>query len=61
MKTILASVVVSLALVWGASWARAEGDWEVTPQSEAALQRGLNWLAQNQGPEGNWQSNAPRA
>jgi len=36
--------------------ARAEGDWETTPQSEAALQRGLDWLAHNQGPEGNWQS-----
>lgn len=37
--------------------ARAEGDWEVTPQSEAALDRGLAWLARNQGPEGNWTSN----
>ncbi len=46
----------ALALFASAS-ARAEGEWEITPQSEAALQRGLNWLAQNQGPEGNWQSN----
>ena len=38
------------------SAARGEGEWEVTPQSTAALQRGLAWLAQNQGPEGNWQS-----
>jgi hypothetical protein len=37
--------------------ARADGDWEITPQSEAALERGLAWLAQNQGPEGNWESN----
>src|SRR5277367_999442 len=36
---------------------RAEGDWEVTPESEAALKRGLAWLAANQGPEGNWDSN----
>lgn len=36
---------------------RAEGPWEITPQSEQALARGLEWLAQNQGPEGNWQSN----
>ena len=35
----------------------AEGDWEVTPQSEQALELGLEWLAQNQGPEGNWESN----
>lgn len=37
--------------------ARAEGPWEITPQSEQALARGLEWLARNQGPEGNWQSN----
>jgi len=36
---------------------RAEGDWEITPQSEQALARGLQWLIENQGPEGNWQSN----
>ncbi len=54
---LLASVVGSVALVCGATLVRAEGDWEVTPQSDAALQRGLNWLAQNQGPEGNWESN----
>lgn len=36
---------------------RAEGDWEITPQSEAAVARGLEWLARNQGPEGNWESN----
>lgn len=37
--------------------AHAEGDWEITPQSEAALERGLKWLERNQGPEGNWESN----
>jgi hypothetical protein len=37
--------------------ARAEGPWEITPQGEQALARGLQWLARNQGPEGNWQSN----
>jgi hypothetical protein len=35
----------------------AEGEWEVTPESEIALRRGLEWLANNQGPEGNWESN----
>ena len=35
----------------------AEGDWEVTPASERALQKGLAWLARNQGAEGNWKSN----
>jgi hypothetical protein len=27
---------------------------EITPASEAALQRGLAWLAKNQGPDGSW-------
>lgn len=37
--------------------ARAEGEWEITPASELALKRGLEWLARNQGPQGNWESN----
>ena len=37
--------------------ALAEGDWEITPQSELALERGLEWLARNQGPTGNWDTN----
>jgi len=40
-----------------ASRAAAEGEWEITPQSQEALDRGLAWLASNQGPEGNWESN----
>lgn len=36
---------------------RAEGDWEMNAESEAALQRGLDWLARNQGRDGNWDSN----
>ena len=35
----------------------AEGDWEITPESELALERGIEWLARNQGPQGNWDSN----
>ncbi len=34
-----------------------EGDWEITPASEQALELGLRWLEGNQGPEGNWESN----
>jgi hypothetical protein len=37
--------------------ARAEGEWEITPESQRALERGLEWLARNQGPQGNWGSN----
>ena len=59
------SRAVSLTLAAGifattlalAAPARAEGDWEITPESDAALRRGLAWLARNQGPEGNWESN----
>ncbi|MCC7420776.1 MAG: squalene--hopene cyclase [Planctomycetaceae bacterium] len=36
---------------------RAEGDWEVTPEAELAVERGLEWLARSQGPNGNWDSN----
>lgn len=39
------------------STSQAEGTWEVTPKSEQALQRGLDWLQENQGSEGNWTSN----
>lgn len=35
----------------------AEGEWETTPASEAALAQGIDWLARNQGPDGNWESN----
>jgi hypothetical protein len=37
--------------------ASAQDDWEITPESEKALDAGLKWLARNQGPEGNWTSN----
>ncbi|MEX0585880.1 MAG: squalene--hopene cyclase [Pirellulales bacterium] len=38
---------------------RGEGEWETTRESERALARGLEWLAhaENQGREGNWESN----
>lgn len=52
--------VLLLTMLWVlavGSPVRAEGDWEITPQSEEALRRGLDWLARNQGPDGNWGSN----
>ncbi len=52
----LSAVFLSEAAgVFRAAW--AQGDWEITPESEQALERGLRWLARNQGPEGNWTSN----
>lgn len=45
------------SLLWGTSPAlHAQGEWEVTPQSEQALERGLAWLARNQTAQGNWES-----
>lgn len=55
MKTAIASVM--LLIILSASAIRAEGDWEITTDSEQALNRGLEWLASNQGSEGNWTSN----
>lgn len=37
--------------------AAAQSEWEMTPESEKALERGLEWLAKNQGEKGNWDSN----
>mgnify|MGYP001313917557 FL=1 len=51
------TVLLLLAVSVSASSVLAEGEWEVTPASERALQKGLEWLARNQGPEGNWNSN----
>src|SRR5688572_25809311 len=36
--------------------APAQDPDEITPQSEAALERGLTWLAKNQGADGSWGS-----
>ena len=54
IKTTLLLLLATSVL---ASSVLAEGEWEVTPASERALQKGLEWLARNQGPEGNWNSN----
>jgi hypothetical protein len=51
------SLVLALLLAIQPNAARAEGDWEITPESQQALARGLQWLAKNQGPEGNWGCN----
>ena len=56
IKNICTWFCCGLVVCLGTRPALAEGDWEVTPASEAALQRGLEWLAKNQGPEGNWTS-----
>src|SRR6185295_15103452 len=51
-RYLLVAVMLSAA---GA--AQPADDWEITPEAEEALARGLDWLAKNQGAEGNWESN----
>ena len=49
---------VSLCLLLGLTGqVSAQQFEEITAQSEAALERGLQWLAANQGSDGNWSSN----
>jgi hypothetical protein len=51
-------IVLCLGIVFAsAGRLRAQGEWEITLESEQALERGLRWLDQNQGAEGNWSSN----
>ncbi len=61
MNTIRFQVTAFLLALWMCAIecvpARAEGDWEITPSSEQSLELGLRWLAENQGAEGNWESN----
>ena len=52
---VILGCAISLALAPVA--VRAEGEWEITRESEAALEKGLKWLAATQGAEGNWESN----
>ena len=56
-KLPLAVLLLSVILSPAAALAQKKGNNEITPQSERALKRGLEWLHKNQGPEGNWGSN----
>lgn len=57
MRSHFVHLVTALSIVVAScATALAQGDDEITPQSEAALENGLVWLAKNQGPEGNWGS-----
>jgi hypothetical protein len=61
LLAVVAAALVVVAVACMAPSAAAagvdDGDWEITAESEAAVERGLRWLAVNQGPEGNWGSN----
>ena len=55
--TLWVVFVLALGSAWPAVCHAADGDNEITPGSEAAVERGLEWLAKNQGEAGNWESN----
>src|SRR5262245_25915077 len=58
MKYGLRILCIALLPIGVQPRARAEEPpHEITPASEAALERGLAWLAKNQGVDGNWGSN----
>lgn len=50
------SLIVSGATVSSVRGEEPDRSREITPASEQALERGLQWLARNQGPQGNWES-----
>ena len=54
-KSITCLILVA-AITLSSGTALAEGKWEVTAASEQAVSKGLIWLANNQGKEGNWQT-----
>ena len=54
---IRSACLVAVAFVLLTQPVLAESEWEVTAESEKALERGLAWLAKTQGPQGNWDSN----
>ena len=57
MRRCLSHLLVCLGLaILVVRPALAQNIAELTPQSELALERGLAWLAKNQGAEGNWGS-----
>jgi len=54
---VLFLLIFFLGFLLAGRSALAQGEWEITAESERALERGLAWLANNQGPQGNWESN----
>ena len=51
---VIAAVIAGVA--WSGPAALADGTWEITEAGEKAVARGLEWLAKNQGKQGNWES-----
>ncbi len=51
------SILVSVTACSFTETALAQGEWEITPEGDTAVELGLEWLARNQGANGNWESN----
>lgn len=51
------ALTILLAASFAVTSALGQFDGEITSQSEETLELGLEWLARNQGPEGNWGCN----
>jgi hypothetical protein len=56
MRRLVVALVTAIAVCLCGSPALAQGDWEITRDSEKAAKLGLQWLAANQGRSGNWGS-----
>ncbi len=54
MKRNCVCVICGFSLLFAASASRAATFQEMTPQSKAAIKRGVAWLVQNQKPDGSW-------
>ena len=49
IESLLGITAPIAAVLFFPRQAAAEGNWEITPESEQALQRGLEWLAKTRG------------
>jgi len=56
MRRSLAALLLAGLCLEGTSLYADNGEWEITPASEKSIDRGLEWLAKNQGSAGNWGS-----
>ena len=54
---VLVAVLVAVRAGGVAAQPPAPDEWEITPQSEAAIEKGLAFLAKKQGAAGNWGMN----
>jgi hypothetical protein len=56
MGRSITCLVLAAAISISTGTVRAEGKWETNAASEKASELGLAWLANNQGKEGNWET-----